>query len=562
MTITEDAFRLKPIVIPAECTGDVSLTAYIGDLDDPEYLDKSQMSTSISSYINFASITIPASSTTTLKIDYETTTSSIFSNATVAEADLGNLQYIPAFYQSGQVTIEYSFGETDDDDSNVDIKWDLQMEMPDTIWTDLPWYEGNFSTSSQIFKNMITSDKTEVYFPSLAQYTTKTQTFGISSWSQLPPITVKWFTDSPATTVAIRRAMLYPPTFYILVKNNLASSVSLNNATVVFTFNYNPYDILMNMRTEGDRRKKQSRILTLPKGAEATRAIDGFPVYAVLDGYKVAKGGLPEEIIKVFAKWNEVHVDALSNTYYFPTTVQLFPVEYTSGAQLSGPDYPTCLYKTYAYPMTSDDFERVTDGQWMTSDGINVLTAPILAADDHYRCINVRVLNDANPDDGDATFVITTSVNEGIDENISESDLTTYVDKLRFFNVEKDFSTSVAVARSEIDPLYYETLWQTYDKAPVLQSITNEPLYYINFLINDYPAYVPIYNSQTLKFSDTLSHATNGVRSTDIFYMNGTAPNIISVQNPTKNKYKVKFKCDYNVYKDVYVMTKADMGLI
>ena len=50
-------------------------------------------------------------------------------------------------------------------------------------------------------------------------------------------------------------------------------------------------------------------------------------------------------------------------------------------------------------------------------------------------------------------------------------------------------------------------------------------------------------------FSDSLNHAMDGVRSGEIFHIDGTTPNIINIQCPTKHKYKVKFKIDYEVYK-------------
>ena len=86
-----------------------------------------------------------------------------------------------------------------------------------------------------------------------------------------------------------------------------------------------------------------------------------------------------------------------------------------------------------------------------------------------------------------------------------------------------------------------------------------EPLYYINFTINDYPKMIPIYDGQTLRFADSLQHAADGVRSGDIFYFDGKTPNVINMQNPTKHKYKVKFQYDYEVYKDVYILTDEDL---
>ena len=230
------------------------------------------------------------------------------------------------------------------------------------------------------------------------------------------------------------------------------------------------------------------------------------------------------------------------------------------GGDDDNPDFATCLYKSAAYPLKREDFIRITNGKWMSSDGINVLDAPTLAASDHYRCIDVKVKDDKSPDDEDAIFVITTRVNDGIDANITESDLTTYIETMHFFDVSVPFETSIEIPRSDISTAFRETLWQTYDKAPVLESVVEEPLYYVNFSINDFATLVPIYNGGSMKFSDSLSHAVDGIRSGDIFWMDGKTPNVINIQNPTKHKYKVKFKCDYEVYKDVYIMNSEDMG--
>ena len=119
--------------------------------------------------------------------------------------------------------------------------------------------------------------------------------------------------------------------------------------------------------------------------------------------------------------------------------------------------------------------------------------------------------------------------------------------KIHYFNVTTDYATQVSISRSSINPIFYETLWDTYDNAPVLESIADEALNYINFSINDYPQLVPIYHGQTLSFSDKLTHALDGIRSGKIFYMDGKTPNVINVQNPTKHKYKVKFKVSYNI---------------
>ncbi len=547
--IIVDAFKLKPIIVPAECTGDISITASIQDLSTPEQLFTDKHSSSIGASINFATICIKADGNTELEFDYQTTTATTFPSATVTDvSDLDNLEFIPAFYQVGYLTVAYTVGESEDVGNAFDIIWDLKMSLPDAQ-TDCPWSEGNYAYDSQIMKNIIRSDRSEANFPAVAEYTSLTQTFTIDTWSQIPPFVIKEFIDEPATTIMVKRAVLTPPKFKLIAKNNLNSEVTLSNAVCKFQWFFNPMDIFMNMRTEGNRRKKQARIYTLPKGSEATRIASlDFPIYAVVDGYKV---GPPQEIVKVFGTWNEYHQEG---DYYFPTTIELLPVE-----GMSGTDYPICLYKSNGGVLKRDDFIRITDGGWMNGDGITVLDAPKIAADEHYRTINVKIQDDKSPDDPDAIFEITTTPNTSIDDQVTEDELVSNISKIHFFNKIIDFATTTTIARRDIDPMFYETLWQTYDKAVVLESIAEEPLHYINFSINDYPKVVPIYNGQRLMFSDSLNHAMDGVRSGEIFHIDGTTPNIINIQCPTKHKYKVKFKVDYEVYKDIYVITDGDI---
>lgn len=554
-TIIYDAFALKPIIIPAECTGDISITAEVKELDKANASDKTKSSGSISAYINLTNIEILANQTATFILTDELTVASTFVNAngnqfaSISDLKLVNLKNIPSFYTGGTVTIQYTLGSTEDENSNFDLKWDLLMDMP-YYYEDMPWYDGDFSTSSQIFKNMIRSDQSESNFPSAAEYTTAFQTFTIDSWSQLPPMVIRQFVDEPATTVAVRRAMLSNTRFHVVLTNNLSSTCILNQATIKFNFSYNPYDIFMNMQLNNDMRKKQARIYTLPKGAEYGRlASVDFPVYAVIDGYRKS------EIIKVYATWNEFATDS-TDGYYFPTTIQLMPV-----AGMGGQDeyFPTFLYKSEGNPLKRTDFTRVTDGDWMNSDGVKVLTPQLLASNEDYRVIDVKVVDDKSPDDQQAVFVITTKPNDGIDEVITVDDLDNNIKYIHFFDETVDYAASVQVPRTSIDPMFYETLSSTYNKAPVLESILEEPLYYINFTVNEYALPVPIYDGQTLKFSDSLTHSSDGIRSTDIFYIDGKSPNVFNIQCPTKHKYKVKFHCNHEVYKDVYILTNDDL---
>jgi len=180
--ISPDIFSKKPIIIPAECTGDISITASIQDLDTPEQQDKSQQSDQVSAYISFSNITIPASEEIEIEIDKDTTKSTSVSGATVSECDLTNLEFIPAFYTSGSINVQYVVGEVEDEDDEFNFKPDIKISFPDAFEV-CPWYEGNLSYDSQVMKNLMKSDNSEVEFPNITEGTTIFHTFSIAQWS-------------------------------------------------------------------------------------------------------------------------------------------------------------------------------------------------------------------------------------------------------------------------------------------------------------------------------------------------------------------------------------------
>lgn len=539
-----DVFRDRPIIIPAECTGDITLTASVEELAKFVPNDKTKYTSTVTSFVNLINVEIGGSSSITFEIDKDTVKSTVIESGEISDCDLSNLECIPAFYTGGQVYCQFSVGETDNEDGKFDVKWDMGMMFPS-----MPtWYEGNLSYDSQIIKNIINSDNSEVNFPESADYTRYDHTFNIDGWSEMPPFELAWYND-PKLGYAIRRACLSPPKFKFTLSNEDTSRVLLNNVTIRWAWNFNPTDIFMNMRTSGGKREKRSRIYTLPKGANETRLVGlDYPVFAIVDGYEKTE---PSQIIKIYGQWNEYNE---SGDYYFPTTVLLEPV---SG--MDGPDFPTCLYKSVDHKLKSEDFIRITENGWMQGDRAIVLDGPTVAQDEHYRTINVEIANDLDPDDQRAVFVITTKPNTSIDDKVTVEELETYMKYIHFYNVTVPYESIVEIPRGSIDPIFFETLWQTYDKAAVLESIAEEPLYYINFSINKYPNLIPIYNGGSVKFSDQLTHAADGVRSSKIFYIDGKTPNVINMQNPTKHKYKVKFKYEYNVYKHVYVVNDDDI---
>jgi hypothetical protein len=571
-----DAFSDKPLYLSPECSGDVRITAEITKLNDTLNYNTRPDNSAWTASINFATgntgIPIAASSTIDLYVDageFEVHPSDDWIVAT--DKKIENLKYIPAFYTQGNIVITARIMETDDVNDNFDINCGLQWQFP----TYPDWYEGTMTYTSSIMRNLIISNAKESYIPATSPGVANDFQFVIKSFGGMPPIELKdtldYNKDTSGQTV-INRACLSTPQFFFQLKNNLAYSVTLSNVSISFNFTYNETDLLMNTRSEGSKPRELNYLFTLPKGNEDTRMSGlNYPLFGVIDGFKI------DEVIRVFGyynKWDD------TNSVYYPTCLTLLPIVSSIGT-----DHPAVLYKSYidvadapTRGITLQDYERLAyKGNSDDGDYCKVLTPQILASDDHYRTINVRckqslietdiLLGDkqsyiygASCDSSDTIFELNTAINTSIDEEMYASDLTTYIEKIRFFNCEYAFATSVDIPREEISPVFREKLYTTYKNAPILQSTLGEPLYFVNFTINDYGEYFPISHGQTLEFSDSLSHAPiDGVRSSDIFIYSNTNPNVFGIISPEKYKYKVKFNYSYDIYQDAFTIEAKDL---
>ncbi|MFA5760458.1 MAG: PKD domain-containing protein [Dehalococcoidales bacterium] len=567
-----NAFADKPLYLPPECNGDVRITAEITKLSESLNYTKESKTSSWDASINFAGgdagvdgIPIPAETAIDVYVDaaeFEAHPSDDW--IVTADKKIENLKYIPAFYSYGSVVVSIALKETTDENNAFDVKCGMQMQFPS--YPD--WYEGTLTYTSKVMTNLITSSNSETLIPTTSPGVTHNEEFTIGKFSGMPPIELKdvlnYNIDTSGQTV-IERACLSTPQFYFQITNNLATAVTIGNIKITFKFYYDENGLLMNTRSEGAKSKELNYLYTLPAGSEDNRVTGlNYPLFGVIDGFKLA------EVIRVFgyyAKWDSV------NDVYIPTCLTLEPITSSIGT-----DHPAVLYKSYIDVMdaptrgiTQNDFERLAyKGNADDNDYCKVLTPQLLASNDNYRTINVRCkqLSDdsttytygASPDSTDTIFEITTTPNTTIDEEILATDLTTHIDKLRFFNCEYAFATSIDIPREEIDPVFRERLYTTYKEAPILQSILGEPLYFVNFTINDYGVYFPIEHGKSLEFSDSLSHAPNdGVRSSDIFIYSNTTPNKFGIVSPTKYKYRVRFYYEYAVFQDAFVIEAADL---
>jgi hypothetical protein len=471
-----DIFGLKPTIFPPECTGNITIKASITDLVDETSYSKSNNATTIAASAVLEYINVPGNSSIDLIFD-NTGLVSGSEYAAVGEIKVSNLEFLPAFYNYGEISVYSTIGETADEDGLFDVDWDMKM-----MCSEIPsWYEGNFSYDSKILSNLITASNTETEFPTATAYTTMPEpTWHISPFDQLPPFIIKWYTDTSLETedqVAVKRAVLPIFTYKFTITNQLASAVTINNALIKWNWNYSANGTFMNMRTAGDRGSQASSIYTLPKGAGTTRypGLD-FPIYAVLEGYE------PGEVVKVYAVVNEWN-DTISA--YYPETIELTAINKSECGDISMTDFATFLFKAAAVFPTAD-WTRVTEGSWMNGDKIDVITPQRIAKELEFRVITVTTVDDKSIDDTSAVISIEIKPNTTIDSKITAEELATYISKIHYFNTEYPYAASITIPRSEIAAQFRETLWQTFESAVVLESSLSEPLHYLNFTVYNY----------------------------------------------------------------------------
>lgn len=533
-TIKEDIFSARPLIITPECTGTVRVNATIEDVR--KYTERTQNKTySCDFAFSTTSIEIGGSSVYTLVIDKDSMSG--FNTL---------IEYIPAFYDSGRIIIEYTISSG----GGFDILWDAVMYAS----TNPEWYPYNTALDSEIMLSMISSDNTDANYPSAGKNTTFTQYFNVSKWPGIPPFEID---VNPARSVSM--AVLYDPAFQITATNKLSTSVSISNLTVKFQFSYNEFGLLTNIPMAKMGNRYNSEIFFAPGVPNITDFASYEPLYvwAVLDGY-VTKGSStenikgssawPTEVVKVFGHYDEKD----SDSNLFATSLELTQIDFPS--KMDAP-----LYRS-SVEMSTRAWQVISNAP-SNSEYVSVVTPQLIASSDEYRTITV-IEKDGNTVFGtESVFVIDIVPNSNNDDLLTDNDILDNLEKLRFYDFATDFATHLEVPRSSVNPMFYERMGQTYKNAVVLQSVIEEPLNFIEFTFNDWATYIPIYDGQTLEFSDELSFATDGIRSSEFINFSKTLPNKINIKNP-KNRYRVNFTVDYDKFKNTYVLTDQDLAAL
>lgn len=378
--------------------------------------------------------------------------------------------------------------------------------------------------------NLVSSDSSHTLIDNAEKYTTLSQDFGINAWTGALPI----YNDG-----YLPRANLY-----LKVRNNsFYSSMYMDNLRVNIKFHYYSDAPFIASNTN------YAELFVSDFVEEGT----SYPIYVYTSNYS-------ENILNILAY--VVKHDTLTNTYYqdiirFDTTplVTMGDINIFKGSELLDE------FSKYYYDRNKSDNRFFA----------KIITPTLISQDNTY--LNIWVEPTTNPNDPDTEFKIHVAnfPETDTEHNISIQSIHDNIDLIQFYNViSGDFDLTnyedevygyatdvvLTIPRYAIEPVYYETLAQTYkDSASIIpyvetssQNITDYP----TITINDYESPFTIFNNGVLRFSDNLNNAPDGVKSKDVFKFGLNDININKIDLTTASKIKVRFLINYSVYKDVY----------
>jgi hypothetical protein len=374
------------------------------------------------------------------------------------------------------------------------------------------WYEEDV-----ISNNLVDSNESNVIYPSVQSFTSQSQTIKIRSWPGAPPITTNGFLPSMVITLNV-------------VNNKRYTAMKLNNVSAVARFYYKDDTAFLS-----NKREYSELYIGDSYNSLYEPATNGYPLYAYVSGIKQS------DIIKVYG-------------YYLTD----FATSTNKGYQESIPmvqvaDYNTVKVFKSTWGINSSDHNFYINNKTDNRYYVRALTPKAIADDDRLYNKVVTPLNNVNVPH--AKFKIQLKPTYRID-GINAEELARAIDRVRFFNdvATLDNNSTTIFERKYLDPVYYETLDQTYNS-----NITVIPrgwdaadyIRYAKIYINDYSNPLDIYNEGLITFSENLVNSTDGVRCFDVFEFGSTRPNIFNIYSG--KKYDVQLDVSYNKYKNVHI---------
>jgi len=376
---------------------------------------------------------------------------------------------------------------------------------------------------------LMTSDTSHVYINNAERYSTLNQEFGIKAWSGVLPIYNKGYLPRSLLNLKIRN-------------NSDCAFMYLDNLRINIIFHYYTDAPFIANNTN------YAELFVSDFAEEAT-----YPVYMYTDNYD-------ETILKRMAY--VVKHDPLTNTHY-QDVIQFadLPATHFGDIQVYKSTSNLDEYSKFYYDRNQND-----------SRFFAKIIIPTLVAQDNA-FVNVWVEPTTNPNDPDTEFKIHVAnfPEKDTEHHIPIQSLHDNIDLIQYYNViSGDFDIVnyddeiygyssdivVSIPRYAIESVYYETLPYTYKSSASLipyveissKNLDEAP----TLTINDYATSFTIFNGGTLKFSDNLNNAPDGIRSKEVFKFGLTDDKINKFSITNKSKAKFRFVINYSIYKDVH----------
>lgn len=587
---------IDKIYISDLCNGSISLSAEIEEMnikfpDIHNDIKHVECSVSIKDRDDFETFIIEGEELYYIDISYDSPNGE----------NLDYLRYIPAFYKNGTINLDLIIADTDDPDSDVDLMCDilvfvkpedkpewypydlnLRSAVPDDDWySDEPDKKG----ISYAIDGIITSPSKNTQLNGMGTNTNVPFVFNMNSWVGFMPLKPVF---PPYMKPSVRMGVLPPLSFRLYIKNNREDDVELSNITISFSFSYDPKATLMNIgsKNSSDFCELYCGPLKLPGDSDLYEnddepTGDNRYLWAIIDGYDGGTDTEEEEVVKVYGYYVSYNKDKKA---YENNVIALKPVNETGGT-----NFPPIVYKSDSAVLDKIENNRMALGRRLGNEKAWVVTQIEICRGDKFKDIEVVSKKQSDPEDEnseyiycdpndiDAEFFITVKLRDDvkevtIDGGLTEDEFNAVIQKLKFFNVdvpfipydsEEDDTSGMIVPRSSINKIFYDTLYDNYKNSVVLVTKRDEVEPFVRIKINNNQLeepldWIPIYNGKPIKFNESLTRCTDGLRTRDIWFFgdktdDDAVANVIEVDMDTDKRYRIVFGLDITEYKFAHV---------
>jgi hypothetical protein len=474
VTVTES----NPLYIDSACDGDITIYASMSDWATNSGIPYKMKTCQL--YKNETDITLEAFASYWYPVDFGTTPTTTF----------------PANYNHGNILIQYTVYETDDEDSKFDVKWDCfaSCEFPDGFTNKLP------------LDTIIESDNSDVSMSNVTSGTTVIQRFYMAAY------------DKPVPSID---GDFPTGVFNFVLTNNLPATVTLSNIITKPAILY---------------------YADAESGSDTNSAFSFDSqnyIIGTISGYA--------SVTAVTANYIEAYKSNYPNVHWLtsPAQTTLYetsdPSVYKSAIRYSN---ETVEYynsnssdASYNVQVTGLKCGKTSDsetGGYKFSFGTsqdNVLHIELKSTGS----LSVSQLLDVI--DGVVCFGVAKYFDDNGKTSIPYAEIpAVYRSKPDFYSNPGNYCSVIYVDGAS--------------KGLCDTATSDEKIVYLK--INDYNEWITVYDSSPVKFSDNFEFPTEGlVASSDIFYYGKKKANTIIAKG--SGDYDLTLKVSYNKIKGVYV---------